>query len=81
MQPGERSAKPEHDTGWENLCYAESTDGIRWTKPNLRIVEVNGVRENNCILTDSAPGTHSFAPFLDTKPGVPAAQRFKALGL
>jgi len=73
--------KAEHDTGWENLCYAESTDGIRWTRPNLRIVEVNGVRENNCILTDSAPGTHSFAPFLDAKAGVPAAQRFKALGL
>ena len=73
--------KGEHDTGWESLCYAESADGIHWTKPNLGNVEVKGVRQNNCILTDSNPGTCSFAPFLDTKTGVPSRERFKALGL
>ena len=72
--------KGEHDTGWESLCYAESDDGVRWRKPDLGILEVKGAKKNNVIITDSEPGTQSFSPFLDTKPGVPAAQRFKALG-
>ena len=32
------------------LCYAESTDGIHWTKPDLGLVEWNGSRENNILL-------------------------------
>ena len=73
--------KAEHDTGWESLRYAESDDGIHWRKPNLGVLEVKGVKKNNVIITNSEPGTHSFSPFLDAKPGVPDAQRFKALGL
>ena len=73
--------KAEHDTGWESLCYAESDDGIHWRKPNLGVLEVKCVKKNNVIITNSEPGTHSFSPFLDAKPGVPDAQRFKALGL
>ena len=70
----------EHDTGWESLCYAESDDGIHWHKPDLDILEIKGAKKNNVIITNSEPGTQSFSPFLDTKPGVPATQRFKALG-
>jgi hypothetical protein len=33
------------DAGW--TCYAESTDGIHWEKPELGIVEINGSRRNN----------------------------------
>lgn len=33
-------------------AYAESTDGIHWTKPNLGLVEFNGNRKNNLIQTD-----------------------------
>ena len=29
------------------VCYAESTDGVHWTKPNLGLFEVRGTRENN----------------------------------
>ena len=32
------------------LCYAESKDGIRWTKPNLGLCEWNGSRESNILL-------------------------------
>lgn len=32
-------------------CYAESNDGITWTKPNLGIIEFNGSKENNLYLT------------------------------
>ncbi|MGB2960534.1 MAG: hypothetical protein WBD30_16755 [Bacteroidota bacterium] len=61
------------------VCYAESRDGIEWEKPNLGIYEVMGSRENNVILADAEPYTHNFCPFIDTRPGVPPAERFKAL--
>ena len=63
-------------------CYAESQDGIRWTKPNLRLFEVQGTRENNVILTPEFAGaaTHNFCPFVDTRSGVPASERYKAVG-
>jgi len=32
------------------LCYAESKDGIHWTKPNLGLCEWDGSRENNILL-------------------------------
>jgi hypothetical protein len=40
--------------GGKGLCYAESTDGLRWTKPALGLVEVNGSRDNNVIYGDNA---------------------------
>lgn len=65
----------------EVTCYAESKDGIRWTKPDLGLIEVHGSRHNNVILDRTyQPAPHNFAPFLDTKPGVPPSERYKALG-
>lgn len=64
----------------EATCYAESRDGISWTKPDLGIFEVQGTRDNNVVLTEAAPVTHNFCPVLDTKPGVPAEERFKGIG-
>lgn len=64
----------------EVTCYAESTDGITWEKPSLGLYEVRGSRDNNVILADAAPATHNFCPFLDTRPDVPADERYKALG-
>jgi len=52
----------------ETTCYAESRDGIVWTKP-----------ADNVILRGLAPYSHNFTPFLDTRPGVPAAERWKAV--
>lgn len=63
----------------ETTCYAESKDGIHWTKPKLGLYTVNGSRDNNVILQGQAPFSHNFSPFLDSKPEVPATQRFKAL--
>jgi hypothetical protein len=57
----------------EGTCYAESTDGIHWTKPNLGLVEFGGSRQNNLI----APPGKQFTAFIDTRPGVPATHRFK----
>jgi hypothetical protein len=71
---------PTEYTGVHPLvyCYAESADGIHWTKPELGLVEYEGSKRNNIILVDSR-GTHSFAPFRDPKPAAPPEARYKAL--
>ena len=67
-------------TNREVTCVAVSDDGLHWSRPTLNIHEVDGARENNVILADAAPVTHNFSPFLDTRPGIDPAQRFKGLG-
>ena len=37
---------------WRPMCYAESDDGIHWTKPDLGLVEYNGSRNNNICLIE-----------------------------
>ena len=64
--------------GPEVYCYAESRDGIHFTRPELGLHEHGGSKKNNIILTGI--GTHNFAPFLDRRPGCPPESRFKALG-
>ena len=59
--------------------YFESHDGIRWKRPNLGIYEIRGSYTNNVILANDPPYSHNFSPFLDTKPGIPEDERFKAL--
>ncbi len=66
-------------TNNEVTCVAESADGIRWTKPQLGYFEVQGTRDNNVVYANAAPASHNFSPFLDTRPGVPASERYKAL--
>ena len=61
-------------------CYAESGDGIAWTKPSLDLFPRDGHKTNNIILANAAPVTHNFSPFLDAKPGVPPEGRYKAVG-
>jgi hypothetical protein len=63
--------------GKQVYCYAESRDGIHWTKPDLGLFEHNGSKKNNIIWT--GVGVHNFAPFLDSRPGCPPESRFKAL--
>jgi hypothetical protein len=60
-------------------CYAESSDGIHWTKPNLGLYEIHGTRDNNVVLALDNKYSRSFSPMLDTRPGVPPARRFKAI--
>jgi len=64
----------------ERTCYAESPDGIHWTKPELGLFEFEGSSANNLVLDKAAPITHNFCPFIDTRPGVPAEERYKAVG-
>ena len=63
----------------EFTCYAESDDGVHWTRPHLGLFEFQGSNENNIVLAND-PATHNFAPFLDTNPAAAPEARFKALG-
>ena len=62
----------------DQVCYAESLDGVHWVKPDLGLVEWNGSKRNNILR--SGLGSHNFTPFVDTRPGVPADERYKAVG-
>lgn len=64
----------------EVSCYAESDDGVSWTRPDLGFYEVSGTKLNNVIMADAAPVTHNFSPFLDTRKGIDPEHRYKALG-
>ena len=65
-----------------NLCYAESRDGINWVKPSLGLVDFRGSRDNNILLKGDPEDrfTANFNPFIDRRPGVPADERYKAIG-
>jgi hypothetical protein len=66
--------------GDEVYCYAESpAGGAQFSRPTLRLHEVRGTRENNVILAATPPLQHNFSPFLDTRPGVDRASRFKGI--
>ena len=75
LKPGE-TLLPAHRS---LTCYAESTDGITWIKPSLKIVEFNGSRDNN-IVFDGGEASENFSPFLDKNPDAPASERYKAVG-
>ena len=71
------ATRSEHQ---EVTCYAESNDGVRWTKPQLGLYHYAGTRQNNIILAQAGSVTHNFCPFLDTNPNVSDTARFKAIG-
>lgn len=60
-------------------CYAESPDGIHWTKPELGLFDWNGSKRNN-IVWDGV-GAHAFVPFRDANLQCPADAKYKALGV
>jgi len=61
----------------EVTCYAESKDGIHWTKPKLGLHEWEGSKENNIVW--KGIGTHCFVAFRDANPDCSAAARYKAI--
>lgn len=60
----------------EVACYAESNDGVHWTKPSLGIIEFEGSKENNIVWNGVA--THNFTPFKDANPNCPSEAKYKA---
>lgn len=58
------------------VAYAESTDGLNWTKPTLGLVDYRGSKANNLVAFDAAP-----LGILNVKvlhePDAPADERYK----
>ncbi|PWJ58152.1 hypothetical protein CLV98_1049 [Dyadobacter jejuensis] len=70
----------EDGSAEEVTCYAESVDGVNWTKPDLGLKEIDGSKHNNAILAHEAPMTHNFSPFVDANPNANPEERYKAIG-
>ena len=64
--------------GWSYCGYAESEDGVEWTKPELGIVDFEGSKKNNLVY--GGPHTE-FAPFLDTNTDARKDERYKAFAV
>ena len=61
-----------------SICYAESNDGIHWSRPNLGQVEFDGSKKNN-IISIPGEGINAFVPFKDTNPDCKPDEQFKAV--
>ncbi|MCE9616070.1 MAG: hypothetical protein K8T26_17500 [Lentisphaerae bacterium] len=58
------------------LCYAHSTNGVTWEKPDLGLVLYEGNCGNNIVIAGPPiAGVHGHTVFLD--PDAPAAERYK----
>ncbi len=58
-------------------CYAESKDGIHWSRPRLGLYAFDNSKDNNIVWTGN--GSSNFTPFKDSNPAAPDSQRYKAL--
>lgn len=68
---------------WRPMCYAESRDGVRWTKPELGLVEFNGSRRNNICRIAGTPESltriNDFLSVLHDPDDPDSARRYKAV--
>ncbi len=65
------------------VCYAESSDGMSWERPDVGLVEYEGSRANNIVWTGQGPEKHGvsgFSPFKDDNPAAGPGARYKAIG-
>ena len=72
---------PESHPLW--IAYAESRDGIHWTRPELGLIEFEGSKDSNLLWQGAGPeqhGVHGFAPFRDPNPACEPGARYKAVG-
>lgn len=61
-------------------CYAESTDGIMWKKPNLGIyAPYEGMYDNNIVMDDTYGQLDNFFVMKDANPLCPPEEKYKAV--
>ncbi|MFI4874822.1 MAG: hypothetical protein ACIALR_05775, partial [Blastopirellula sp. JB062] len=66
---------------WGFAAYAESKDGVHWTKPNIGEVTFKGSSENNILsLKNGRNVNHNFTAFRDDNPSTPDSARYKGWG-
>jgi hypothetical protein len=73
-----RGAVPADNSDQQVCCYAESTNGVDFVRPELGLYQYNGSKSNNIVYRGTA--AHNFAPFLDRNPHALSEQKYKALG-
>ena len=73
------SAPPETEGGEVRgfTCYAESDDGLHWSRPNLGLIEYRGSRDNNIVMPTGAYQAGGLGIFKD--PNGPPEERYKAI--
>ena len=59
-------------------CYAESSDGIQWEKPELGLFDFKGSKANSIVWTNMH-GSHNLFPFKDLNPTADESERYKAV--
>lgn len=80
----------------EVTVSAQSQDGIVWTQPELGLFASLKIDQRlldfaeknkkmvdklgNILVANELGACHNFTPFIDTRPGIPAEQRYKAIG-
>ena len=72
-------APGKKNSSGQRSCYAESDDGIHWTRPDLGAFRLEGNQETNVLFEGESEMWHNFAPFYDTNPNCPPEQRYKAM--
>lgn len=70
---GERAEMPKPRV----VCYAESADGLNWTRPPLGLVEFEGSKDNNIVW--EGEGSNNFVPFKDANPDAEPDALYKAI--
>jgi hypothetical protein len=70
-------------TRGNHVGYAESDDGIQWTKPELGLIEYDGVKANNLVVSayqlEATGGGHCHNPSVILRPHDKDAQKRYAL--
>ena len=72
---GKTDGSPE-----EMVCYAESTDGIHWTKPDVNLYVFEGSKKNNIVLYPHAPVLSQFHAAIGYAPRRSRRQTLQGLG-
>lgn len=76
------NVKGQVPDNWRPMCYAESVDGVHWTKPELGLVDFNGSKKNNVCLIEGEPFSltrvNDFLSVLHEPNDPNPAKRFKA---
>ena len=73
LKPSEKEV-PVHV---RTTSYAESSDGLSWSRPSLGIFEFNGSKDNSIVWMGKE--SCCFAPFKDANPSAPPEERYKAV--
>ncbi len=83
MYYGGRHYEPGKEVRHALVSYAESKDGLRWTRPKLGLYEYEGSTENNIVWMDNpwakSEQQNPMAIFKDTNPRCAPDARYKSV--